>query len=326
MQIVTNFERFPSEWRASDGTAGTSHFAPDLSSFLKQGRDEHAVFVINCAPRLVFSLTRARFLGRHRRPIVAVDLVLRDPRSVRERILAVEKRFALKHVDFFLHYFKDFAGIDARFGIGGSRADFVEFKANLWDHRTDGPRPDGEYVLCFGRSLRDYDTFFEAVEVAGVPAAIVDPTRSDVRSHGSRFSRPLNRLPTNVRILPDDMTNESQAKLLADARIVAVPLVRGSLVASGISTILNAMVLGKCVVASEGPGVTDLFDREVLQVPAEDPKALALLLRRAWDDRELRTATASAGWRYAFACGTEQDLFRRIIDKVVARRKAFGLN
>ena len=324
MRIVTNFERFPDVWEASNGMHGVSEFAPDRSSFLEHSGHRDAVFVVNCDPRLVLALARARILGRHDRPIVAVDLVLRNPRTVRERILAIEKRFTLKRVDFFLHYFKDFAGIDERYGIGGSSADFVNFKANLWDRRVNGPQPEGEYVLCFGRSLRDYDTFFEAVELAGVPAAIVDPTLSQVRSHGSRFSRPLGSLPANIQILPDDMSNDSQALLLSNARIVTVPLVRGSLVASGISTILNAMVLGKCVVASEGPGVSDLFDREVLKFPPENAQALAQLLRRAWDDRELRTATALAGWTYGIGCGSEQDLFQRIVDKVAARQSVFG--
>lgn len=324
MRIVTNFERFPPEWRASNGTVGFSEFAQDRASFLRYGGDSDAVFVVNCDPRLVLALARARVLGRHRRPVVAVDLVLRDPKSVKQRILAIEKRFALRQVDLFLHYFKDFAGIDERFGIGGSRADFVDFKANLWDRRVDGPRPEGDYVLCFGRSLRDYDTFFEAVELADVPAAIVEPRLSQVRAHGSRFSRSLESLPPNVRILHDDLSDDSQASLLSNARIVAVPLVRGSLVASGISTILNAMVLGKCVVASEGPGVSDLFDREVLQAPPEDARSLAAVLRRAWDDEQVRRTTAEAGWKYGIGCGSERDLFQRILDKVAARASLHG--
>ena len=98
------------------------------------------------------------------------------------------------------------------------------------------------------------------------------------------------------------------------ARLVVVPVTAQSIVASGISTILNAMVLGKCVVATSGPGVSEVFSDELLQVPAENVAALAETISRAWDDDALRTSVATAGLRYAMRCGTEQDMFQRIID------------
>ncbi|MCE5308239.1 MAG: glycosyltransferase [Acidobacteriales bacterium] len=98
-------------------------------------------------------------------------------------------------------------------------------------------------------------------------------------------------------------------------------ILRQSLVASGISTCLNAMMMGKCVIGSEGPGMTDVFTNgEILSFPSEDPVALAQVIQRAWKDDELRARVAAAGHEYALRAGTQVDLYSRIIDQVVAWR------
>jgi glycosyltransferase involved in cell wall biosynthesis len=241
---------------------------------------------------------------------------LRAPRTFWEKLAARIKRLLFRRVDHFVHYFRDFAAVHAAYGIGGSRAAFVPFKSNIWEQRAQQPDPEGEYALCFGRSLRDYDTFFEAVEISGVPGAITDPKVSKPQEHGSRFSRSIDQLPSNIRVLTDDFSNRAQAEMMRRARVIVVPVVKGSIVASGISTILNAMALGKCIIASAGPGVSDLFTDELLVVPPEDPAALAVMLRCVWDDDALRAATARRGWEYGRACGGEPELFGRLIDYV----------
>lgn len=319
MLIVTNIASFPRDWTASDGTAGRSECARTASEFLKFRRDTSSVFLVNCDARLALALALNRVVAFDApRPIVALDLVfLRRPKTIPARLAAVAKRVLLRNVDYFLHLFKDVRGLDSLYGIDADRSGFVDFKANLWNMRVDGARPDGDYVLCFGRSLRDFDTFFNALEGLDCIGAIADPRSASLREHGSRFTRPISALPPNVRVLDDDHSERAQATAIQGARIVIVPMVHGRLVAAGISTILNAMILGKCVIASEGPGVTDIFDRELLSVPPEDPEALAAAIRRIWDDRGLRQSTAQAGWEYAHRCGSEQDFNQRVIDAVV---------
>jgi glycosyltransferase involved in cell wall biosynthesis len=90
------------------------------------------------------------------------------------------------------------------------------------------------------------------------------------------------------------------------------------MVASGISTALNVMILGKCVIGSEGPGMSDIFSDEVLMVHPEDAGALADVIRRAWEDDGLRSRTAANGFRYARQAGGEPELYQRIIDQVAA--------
>lgn len=324
--IVTNFERFPERWTAADGTAGRAVFAGCTDDFVRLGRDEDAVFVVNCDARIVLALARRQMLGRApRRPMIGVDLILRQPEGLVHRMAAFGKKLMFRRVDGFIHYFRDFTAIDAIYGVGGERASFVDFKANLWDARSAEPQPDGDYVVFVGRSLRDYDSFFEAMERVGHPGVIVDPRASLAWRHGSRFTRPLDRLPSNVTVVPDGTTEEAQVKLFRGAKLVVVALIKGALVAP-ISTLLNAMALGKCAITTAGPGVSDLFDGEVIVVPPEDPATLAQAIDRAWNDDALRVRTAASGWTYAQRCGGESDLYRRVIDTVTRKVASSAIN
>lgn len=322
MLIVTNISTFPSHWTAADGTPGRTEIARSAAEFMRF-RDVHdAVFLVNCDSRIALELAWRQLVPfRARRPLIALDLVfLQRPQSFAGKLGVLAKRMLLRNVDYFLHYFKDVAGLEAVYGIPGDRSGFVDFKANLFGSRAMAPSPEGEYALCFGRSMRDFDTFFEAIERFDHPGAIVDPQLASLREHGSSFSRSLDELPDNVRVLPDDFTEQSQIAALRGAKVVVVPMRKGRLIAAGISTILNAMALGKCVIASAGPGVTDIFDGQLLSVPPGDPAALVTVLRRAWSDDDLRLRTARAGWEYALWCGNEQDFNRRVIDAVVKWR------
>ncbi len=46
---------------------------------------------------------------------------------------------------------------------------------------------------------------------------------------------------------------------------------------------------------------------------------MAEMIRRAWDDSDLRRATAAAGRRFALQAGAEPELYQRIIDEIALR-------
>ena len=317
MLIVTNIRSSPRRWTASSGEEGQSAIAQSIWQLLPYCRHRDAVFVINCDPALVLRLaalfTLVPFL---RRPLISVDLVLRRPQGKLQTKVARVKRFLFSRVDHHIHYFKDLSDYWEIYGICPERSSFVPFKPNIRRQGNLRPQPDGEYALCLGRSMRDYDTFFDAVEQLPYPAAIPEPDFAKLKANGARFSRGLDRLPSNVRLLEDDGSEEAQVRILNGARLVVLPIVKASLLA-GISIALNAMLLGKCVIGSEGPGISDVFSEEVLTVPPEDPLALAETIARAWKDDDLRAKTAAAGYRYALSLGGEPELYQRIIDQVV---------
>jgi glycosyltransferase involved in cell wall biosynthesis len=320
MVIISNFHAFPPEWQAIGGERGTSRQATTAAEFLRQARNcPEAVMVVNCNPRLTFELGLAKLLGRlGKTPIVSVDLVLRAPRTPVQKALLAVKKILLGQVDLFIHYFRDYLRFAEVFGLSLDCHEFVPFKVNLGSRQADWPeQPEGDYVLCFGRSLRDYDTFFEAMEKLPYPAAIARPDMAGLEAHHARFTRSLDRLPANVRILEDEGSELGQIRILGNAKIVVLPILKASLVASGISTCLNAMQLGKCVVGSEGPGMSDIFTDEIISVPPEDPDALAAAITQVWEDPELRLKTARAGHLYAQKAGGEADLYQRIVDRIV---------
>jgi hypothetical protein len=317
MRICTNFPRFPAVWSASTGEAGTAQQVLSVRDAIRQS-DSCDCFLINGDIRLVLGL--CVYFGVffwHRRPIIAVDLVLCQPRSLQERAKALLKRFLLKGVAHFINYFKSSDGYSHFFGITPERSSFVHFKPNLRHRYTPRSAVDGEYVLCFGKSRRDYDTFIRAVSQLPFPAAIPRPNVNELRRHGSKFTYGLADLPQHVLVLDDDGSEASMVRILEHAKVVVIPMLSSNLVA-GIGVYLNAMLLRKCVVITEGAGATDVLSDEALFVRTEDPRALAAVIHRAWTDDVLRRVTADTGYRHAISLGGEPELYQRVVDKVVA--------
>lgn len=319
MLLVTNFRSFPSQWKSSSGIAGSAVHATSVSQFIAHQNAPDAVFLVNCDPRLTQQLAASRVLTRKRRvPLISVDLVLRQPRSSTDRLFLPIKRFLFSYVDHFIHYFRDLSAYERWYGIGPDRSSFVPFKVNLSARQVSPSHSDGQYIVCFGRSMRDFDTFIEAMERLPYPGAIPEPNFESLKRHGSRFTRPLKSLPGNITLLKDDGSEAAQVRILTAAKAVVIPILKTSIAASGISTTLNAMMLGKCVIGSEGPGMTDVFtDGEILTAPPEDARALAETIKKVMHDDTLRRRIAAAGRRYATRVGGERQLYERIIDQVV---------
>jgi len=316
--ILTNFVRFPQKWRASSGVAGEAIITQGVLNFLRESRRADIV-IVNCDVNLLMAIRAAYMLLPFlRRPILGHDVVLRKPLTWKARLTLPLKRFLLSRVDHYSNHFRDISGYAQYFGIFKAKTSYVPFKANILGKERYKVDSEGDYVLCLGWSERDYDTFFQAMEQLPFPAAIPKPSLAHLRQHSSRFTRPMDSLPRNVTLLDDDLTTGSMIRITERARLVVLPTVASRINASGIGTYLNAMVMGKCVITSEGPGSSDVLTRgEALLVPPEDSAALAIVIRRAWEDDELRRRTADAGRHYAESCGDEQDLRQRVLDTAI---------
>lgn len=320
MLIVTNYAALPAQWRAASGVAGETVQARTLAEFrAAAAAREDAVFVISGDAHTVMQLVLARrLLPGFKHPIVAVDLIFRRPSTVKSRLSHLVKRPFLSGADLYINFFADARGVAEIYGIPPERCAYVPFKVNLDLAEVARAEKTEEFVLTFGRSMRDFDTYFAAMERVSVPGAIARVNPDSLVAHGARFTRPLDKLPPNVTQLDDDGSTRAQLDMLRRAKLVVIPVVKASFVASGISTALNAMILGKCVIGSEGPGMTDIFTDEIIAVPPEDPAALAAAIERAWRDDDLRRRTAEAGRRCAAALGGEPELVQRLIDRIAA--------
>jgi glycosyltransferase involved in cell wall biosynthesis len=315
--IVTNTERFPKQWQSATGEKGEGVYARSASDFIRYVHRPDTILLVNCDPALAFQVAARTLLRSRAADLMSVDLVLRKPLDLKNRLSLPPKRLLLRRFDHHIHYFRDFRGLEQVFGMDPRRCSFVPFKPNLrYRYALESDRP-GDYVLCFGRSMRDYDTFFDAMDLLPYPGAIPAPDYGELRVHGARFTRSLSALPKNVRVLDDDGTDEALIRIILDARLFVVPVLKASIVASGISTSLNAMLMGKCVIGSDGPGMTDVFSREILSFEPENAAALADVIRQAWENDRLRRTTAQAGLQYAQSLGGESDLYQRILDEAV---------
>jgi glycosyltransferase involved in cell wall biosynthesis len=319
MLLLTNFQRFPERWTASSGETGRALILTKASEFIRHSR--HAdLIIINCDPGITYWLCAFYLLFPWlRRPILSHDIVLRMPITLRARLTAPIKRFLLSRVDHFSLYFRNLDGYRKYFGIDSGRASYLPSKPNLRYRDPYPVNPDGEYILCFGRSGRDYDTFFASMEqLSDLPAAIPPPKFDHFRKHATRFTRSMDALPKNVRILEDDGSTKSLIQIIGNARLVVLPMLASNIAPAGIGIYLNAMLMGKCVIISHGVGTTDVLTHgEALLVDPENPHALAQMIRRAWSDDDLRLRTAEAGRLYSESCGGEADLRQRVLDRAI---------
>jgi glycosyltransferase involved in cell wall biosynthesis len=318
MRIVTNFERFPARWTAG-GVAGEGVTARTWQEFRSALASADAL-LINGQPALVLRLC-VLFMSQPwlRKPLVSVDIVLREPLTAQARVAVFLKRILLKQVSLFVHYFRDLSGYRRWFGIGEERSCFVPFKPNIRNVFAIPPYCSGEYVLCMGRSMRDFDTFVTAIGRLPYPTVIPRPDPAQHGVHGSHYAVLFEKLPPNVTLAEDDGSEASMLKLVNGAKLVVIPILKNSLCASGLSMYLNSMLLRKCVILSDGPGGSDVLTDQALICPPANADALEALIRRAWEDDGLRERTAEAGYRYAVSLGDEQALRQRVLDAVLPR-------
>lgn len=249
--------------------------------------------------------------------LVSVDLVLRQPKSFRDRCKAVIKKILLSGVDRFILYFKDIEGYNRWYAIDADRAYYVPFKVNGYDRlaaRTT--TAEGEYVLCAGRTLRDIETFVTAMRQCGCPGVLLQQQREMLAAHGTRAWS--GELPPNVQLVIDDEDRfEDFVEHVAKARIVVIPRFKHDIAPTGISTYLLAMALNKCVIISEGPGAEDVLHDEAVIVPAENPDILATAIERVWKNEQLRIATAARGREYAIQLGGYERLFADVMQVAI---------
>jgi len=315
MRILSNF-RNPDQAEAS-GRHQAHEYICDrttLSEFVRKCLRSDLVILnidqerlmLACLLRLIVPLARFR--------LVSVDLILRTPKTLISCLKAFFKRILFSRVDCFILYFKNVQGYRRYYGIGPARAIYVPFKVNGWELITARPRgaADGDYVICAGRTLRDIETFVEAMKRSECPGVLLQQRRELLDAHGT--SAWSGDLPPNLKLVIDDSDRlEDFIDFIAKARLVVIPRFKHDIAASGISTYLVAMALNKCVIISEGPGADDVLDDQAIMVPPEHPERLAEEIKNLWNDEERRARVASRGYEYAMSLGGYERLLSDIL-------------
>jgi hypothetical protein len=254
-RVVSNFKRM-GRVAAADPSLSHEYLGEEVGAvaFLRKCLGSDLVILNIDQKRLMLACLLLWLWPAARFRLVSADLILRPPKTLKDRVKVFVKRVLFSRVHRFALYFKDLEGYERFYGIGPDRVTYVRFKVNGWDEieARGGGDTGGSYVLCAGRTLRDVGTFVEAMRRAGPPAMLLQQSRELLNQHGT--SGWEGELPSNVRLVVDESDSlEAYLDFISGARLVVIPRFRGDIAPTGISTYLVAMALGKSVIISAGP-------------------------------------------------------------------------
>lgn len=197
-------------------------------------------------------------------------------------------RWAYRSVDL-LYYFSTNQGEMLRdiLRLPDERLRFLPFGVDTETFCPIGQRDEG-YLLAVGRDKgRDWPTFFDAVKGLDMVVKVL--------------CRPSQiaglTVPGNVEIL-GHVDRERYRQLLGGATVVAV-VTRPVEYPSGQSVLLEAMAMGKTVVATATPSLSEYLDdgSDCLAVPPGDADAVRERIEEAAGDEGLRARIGSAARR-----------------------------
>jgi glycosyltransferase involved in cell wall biosynthesis len=161
----------------------------------------------------------------------------------------------------------------------------------------DGGNHDSGSILFTGRLLgwKGLSILLQAMKLLGRKERLF-VTGSGQLETWQRYARSLGLGPDRVTFLGVVPREELLARLQA-ASLVVVP----SFMESCPYSLIEAMALGKAVVASSVPGITDMVEHDVsaLLVPAGDPRALAGAMGRILEDDSLARRLGATAARMA---------------------------
>ena len=144
---------------------------------------------------------------------------------------------------------REVLGPTTRIEVVSQGVDTVFFEPALADATDHGE----QYILSVGAEMRDYALLFDATKQLDV-AVVVKASSSWMK--GARDQ--VSDVSSNVQLIEKRLTYRELRDLYAGASLVAVPL-KDTLQAAGITTILEAMAMGKCVIATRSTGLPDIL-------------------------------------------------------------------
>lgn len=212
-------------------------------------------------------------------------------------IMSVPKKIAVFRalrlrslIDTFFVYSQRQAEVIADFGVPKDRILLTSFMVDtqFFDDAQE-PRDERRMISSAGLEFRDYETFVEAVRDLDVEVVVAAASPWSKRSTTITDSP----LPDNVTTCRLNLFDLRQ--LYADSAFVVMPLQDVEFQA-GVTTILEAMAMGKAVVCSRTPGQTDVIEdgKTGVYVPPGDATALRAAIVRLLDHPDEAAAIGAA--------------------------------
>ncbi len=212
-------------------------------------------------------------------------------------------RIFLHHVDqFVVHSRGEIDTLHRWFGIPRDKIAFVPLQrapiALTADEESSDP-----FVVAMGSANRDYATLIEAMR--GLPLRLV--------LIASPRSLAGLDIPDNVELV-NGLTAQECRVLAQRARVNIVPLADVA-TASGQVTIVEALRMGRPLVATRGVGSVDYIDDGVnaMLVDAGDVAGLRRTIMQLWDDPALREMLSRNALAYAAANLSDEMAARSLV-------------
>ena len=263
------------------------------------------IFTFECGPESFLIALFQTITFRHSPKHVILQFIMR------------EKKNSLKSK--LKYFFMRFCFVSLHMAICSSKAETEYYKAVFgWDEEKVKYVPfhtDPEflnpicietdnYILAAGRTFRDYETFFSAVEELDVQAIVV--TSPQGLNH-----RPV---PKNIQIIYELSLSEF-TEMMRRSLIVVVPL-QDRKISVGQSVVLQAMAMGKPVIATRTNGTVDYIDHMTNGVLVEPynkdnlKNAISMLSK----NRDLRETLARNGRESIIRKHLPQHYFERTVE------------
>lgn len=136
-----------------------------------------------------------------------------------------------------------------------------------------------EFIFSCGLENRDYSTLIDAARIS---------RRSFVvQAYGffGGLSADTAHLPSNIRVNTTKLPFEALRDLYSRCSIVVVPL-NSVDYAAGVTGLVEAMAMGKAVIITNSPGISDYFDAEsLISIPPGRPDILSETIEHLLSDK-----------------------------------------
>jgi len=227
------------------------------------------------------SIVRKLFGIKKPRHIVLEVMLDEEFHTIRWKIKRLIQRILLSSMDvIFVSSSDEVKKYEQRFKLAPGRFRFIHFHTNIIEPEI--MRNQDGYILSAGKTGRDYSTLAEAVKDLPIDLVVISDRKS---INGVKF-------PNNTRIF-NDILWEDYLILLKNCQFVVVPL-QDLVKSTGQVVILEAMALGKPVIASETVGTKDYIktnDTGIL-IPPGEPFLLRQAIVSLLDDEDLQKQIA----------------------------------
>lgn len=246
------------------------------------------VVSVSLLPSFVYGLL-CRLLGKPKALHVCKEFYLEagtNNKSLMKKFRLALLRFSLKNVDsIILNATAESSYYSQILGLPEDRFRFVAWPSNITDPEV--VTQNSGYFLAVGKSLRDWQTFFKAVENAPGKYIVIAGTE-DVKAFPS-----LNNV-----MIKANVNRQEYLSTLREAKGVILPL-KPTIRSTGQASFLEAMAYGKPVIASDVVGVRDYLKHEenALLCRPEDDIALRECIIRINEDELLCNRIGLSGFQ-----------------------------